>query len=431
MTAEQFLEQAGASGVRVRTVDDRVIWDGPASGTVKPQGPLAGRRVALVVAAEFSDFQMYHLVEYLSELGATVELVGVEGPVWKNTRHTDARKGVQGLWGLSIDPIPVLGTARSVYRSLERATGEPYDAAIVLGGHSADILMNETGVHDLLRRTAESGGVLGAIGEGMLPLISAGLVQGRACTGNNVVSYLLERVGSFRDEPVVRDNGLVTARDTVDTPLLVREIARSFDPNFTDPREGILAGKRLVIVSGEDFEDIELVAPVLELLYRGAEITLATFPAPLRSRPPLLGLDMVMGNFGVSVPLQEIPRKRYEIAPLPEIDPGQPDVVMIPGAFCPWNMVRAATPVEWLRKADAAGTTIAAICHGAIPLSAAGLVEGKVLAGVGQCRSHVDVMGGSYRGDYSAVVDGRIVSGRVPPDVPEFLDAITYRALVG
>ena len=116
-----------------------------------------------------------------------------------------------------------------------------------------------------------------------------------------------------------------------------------------------------------------------------------------------------MGNCGVSVPLQDIPGARYTIRELAGIAPDELDLVMIPGAFCPWNMVEAGTPVEWLGK-----------------VSAADLVSGRQIAGVGACRDHVRIMGGTFRPEASAIVDGAIVTGRVPPDVPEFLDAITW-----
>ena len=429
MTRHDVLSVSRESGAEITVVDGVVTWTGAATGGKKLRGPLSGKRIALLVAAEFSDFQAYHLVEYLSEFGADVEFVAADGPKWKNTRPTHAAKGVHGMWGVSIDPIPVLGYARSTYRTLVDAATESYDGIIVLGGHSADILTTEKEALSLIARHAETGSKIGAIGEGSLALVAAHVVNGRRCTGNAVVSYLLEKVGSFVDEPVVRNASLVTARDTVDTAAFVREFARAFDPPFVDPREGSLAGRKIAIIGGEDFEDIELVAPALELLYRGADLLILTFPAPLRSRPPLLGLDVVMGNFGVSIPFQEIPQDRYRIAELSRTDPADVDLVMIPGAFCPWNMVAARTPIEWLKRAASAGTTIAAICHGAIPLSAADLVHGRRIAGVGACGEHVSIMGGTFEPDCSAIVDGPFVTGRVPKDVPEFIDAITYALL--
>ncbi len=426
MRQTQIIESARARGIEVAIDAGVTVWRGSATGKKKPRGPLSGKRVGLVVAPEFSDFQAYYLAEYLSEAGADVQFVGVSGAYWKYTRPTDPAKGVQGMWGMSLDPIPVLGTARCTYTDLSQANPSDYDALVVLGGHSADILTTSPEALEFLSAADAAGCTLAAVGEGTLPLVSQDLIRGRRCTGNRIVSYLLDRVGTFEDEPVVRDERLVTARDTIDTPAFVRELCRLFDETYRDGYCGALEGRRVTVIAGEDFEDIELVVPVLELLFRGAALTLATFPAPKRARPPLVGLKTVMGNFGVSVPLQDIPDDRYDLRELSSITPDQTDLVMIPGAFCPWNMVEARTPLTSLRTFASAGTPIAAICHGAIPLSAAELVSGRQIAGVGACRDHVRIMGGSFLPDASAIVDGAIVTGRVPADVPEFLDAITY-----
>lgn len=430
MTKHDVISRGRERGITVTEEGGRVEWTGEATGTRKPAGPLAGKRCALLVAPEFSDFQAYYLVEYLSEYGADVEFLAATGSFWKYTRPTDPAKGVQGMWGMSLNPIPVLGESRSSYVELAEAKPGDYDVVVTLGGHSADILTTTPQALDFLEKADEAGATLAAIGEGTLPLVFRDLIRGRRCTGNRVVSYLLERVGAFEDAPVVYDDRgdgrLLTARNTEDVPAFVRELCRAFDGSFDDGCEGALAGRRITVVAGEDFEDIELVVPVLELLYRGADLTLATFPPPKRARPPMLGVDVVMGNFGVSVPLQDIPGSRYTVRELAGITPDELDLVMIPGAFCPWNMVEAGTPVEWLKEIAAAGKLIAAICHGAVPLSAADLVSGKQIAGVGACRDHVRIMGGTFRPEASAIVDGWIVTGRVPPDVPEFLDAITW-----
>jgi protease I len=424
-----FLNIARKTGVEIVEKDGLTIWQGPVSGKKKPQGPLAGKRIGVIVASEFSDFQTYYLSLYLTEFGAEVDFLGVDWVKWKNTRPTLADKGVQGLWGLSVDPIPTMPRGRQGYRPFRQAKQEYYDGLLVLGGHSADIIQTETEVAEFLSSAYTRGAVLGAIGEGSLPLINAGIISGKKCTGNRVVSFMLERIASFQDVPIASDQRIVTARDTVDTPAFLRELCRSFDSSFQQEREGILKGKRILIIAGEDFEDVELVAPLLEYIYRGAEVTVATFPPPLRARPPLLGLDVVIGNFGVSVPLQEVPESCYRLKRLSEIKMNEFDLVQIPGAFCPWNMVAAAEPIKFLKQAYDSGKYIAPICHGAIPVAAADLVQGKHLAGVGACKDAVTIMGGTHSGDWSAVVDGRIVSGRVPVDVPEFLDAITLALL--
>ena len=274
-----------------------------------------------------------------------------------------------------------------------------------------------------------NGGVICAIAEGGLALLRTGLLEGQRSTGNRVVSYLLERLGTYEDLPVACDDRFITGRNAIDTPAVLREIARHFDPTYEDEREGVLSGKKIVIVAGEDFEDVELVAPFLEFLHRGADVTFGTFPPPTRSRPPMISEPAVMGSFGVSVPLQEVSADHYELLSLEEIEPADANLVMIPGAFCPWNMVAAQTPIDWLKRMNSAEVPIAAICHAAIPLCTADLVQDRRCAGVSSCKEHIVTMGGHYDGSWSAVVDGPIVTGLVPFDVLEFVDAMPYSVL--
>jgi protease I len=424
--AQSFIEIVKETGVTIKEEGNVKIWEGPVVGKMKPNGPLTGKRIGVLVASEFSDFQAHYIVTYASEFGGKVEFLLVDWVKWKFTRPNVKTKGVQGMWGMGIEEKD----ARYTSKPLKEADSNSYDALIVLGGHSADVMMTEKEVIDFIKAIYDKGAIIGAIGGGSIPLISAGIMNGKMATGNNVVSFMLKKIGTFKDVPVVKDGKVITARNTIDTPDFVRELCKAFKPDFIAKRKGILAGKRILIIAGEDFEDIELAVPVMEYIYRGAKVILATFSPPMRSRPPMLGLDVIQGNYGMSVPLQEIPLSYYQITKLSEINIEDLDVVQIPGAFCPWNMIESGKPVEFLKKAHDAGKIIAAICHGPIALAAADLVKGKKIAGWLACKDAVTIMGSTYNYDWSAVIDGQIVTGRTPPDVPEFLDATTEAILI-
>jgi protease I len=79
-----------------------------------------------------------------------------------------------------------------------------------------------------------------------------------------------------------------------------------------------------------------------------------------------------------------------------------------------------------MKEACAAGKTIAAICHGPIPLSAADLVKGKKLTGWLASKDSVEITGGEFKPEeWAPAIDGRIVSRRTPAEIPEFIEAIT------
>ncbi len=424
------LELARRTGIDIVQEGQVLAWAGRYGGNNKPRGPLAGKKVGVLVASEFSDFQAYYLVSYIGEFGGKCEFLLVDWVTWKFVRPNIANKGVRGMWDMSVDPLPVMGGEKpSLYKSLKKADPKDYDAVVVLGGHSADVMVTEAAVLDFLKAARANGAALGAIAGGLMPLIGAGIVHGQRCTGDRTVDYMLKRIARYEACPVVTDGRLVTARSTADTPAFLRALGAVFQPGFEDPWRGLLRGKTAMLLVGEDFEDIELVVPTMELLYRGAEVLIGKFPPELKSRPPHLGSGVVVGNFGVSIPFQEIPDSLYRIKDLADIKMQEFDVVVITGAFNPWNVVATGTS-EWLKEAYGAGKLIAAICHGAIPVAAADLVAGRKLTGWLASKDSVEIMGGEFRpADWAAAIDGRIVTGRTPPEIPEFLDAISVALL--
>jgi protease I len=426
---KSVLELVGQTGIEIIEDGNTIFWQGEYGGQTKPKGPLAGKKVACIVGSEFSDFQAYYLASYIGEFGGELEFLCVDWVTYKFTRPNIKTKGVEGMWGLTLDPIPVMGPTKHTCKKLKDADAKDYDAVVILGGHSGDVIVTELEVAHFLNTAHGNGAVIGGIGAGIMIMIRCGMMQGKTCTGNAVVSYMLKKIAKFEDAPVVADGKIITARDTLDTPGLVRTLCKAFDPNFKDQRQNILAGKKILVIAGEDFEDIELAVPVMEYLYRGAKVMLATFTPVIRSRPALVGLDVVQGNFGMSVPLQEIPQSAYAIKKLNEVNMDDFDALQIPGAFCPYNMVETATPLEFLKKADAAKKILTYICHGAIPVAAADLIAGKKAAGWKASRDSVEIMGGEYNEKWAAVVDGRHVSGRTPPEIPEYIDAVTVALL--
>jgi protease I len=428
-TVGTALEAVRQTGINIVEDGERIFWQGECGGQTKPRGPLAGKKIACLVGSEFSDFQAYYMASYIGEFGGQLEFLCVDWVTYKFTRPNMKTKGVVGMWGLSLDPIPVMGPTKHTCRNLRDAKAENYDGVVILGGHSADVIVTEAEVKNFLTAAAENGAVIGGIGAGIMPMIRSGIMAGRTCTGNRLVDYMLKKIANFEDAPVIADGKIITARDTVDTPAFVRALCRAFNPDFEDPRQDILAGKKMLVIAGEDFEDIELAVPVMEYIYRGAQVTLATFTPVVRSRPPLVGLDVVQGNFGMSVPFQEIPESYYTIKKLADVSLDEFDALQIPGAFCPYNIVETGTPLEFLKKAASAGKILTYICHGSIPVAAADLIAGQKVTGWEASKDSVDIMGGEFDNQYAAIIDGRQVSGRTPPEIPEYVDAVTVALL--
>ncbi len=426
-----FINIAKETGIDIIDANGAIIWAGPKGGNIKPVGPLADKTVGCLIASEFSDFQAYYVASYIGEFGGKLEFITVDQVTWKFTRPNIKGKGVQGMWGLSIDPIPVMGGHKaSRSKTIRRADPRDYDAVIIIGGHSGDIMSTEQDVLDFINAAYSNGAVIGGIGGGIIPIIAAGIIKGKECTGNVQVSFILKRIAKFEDSQCVMDNRIITARNTVDTHVFMYTLCKYFDPKFLDKRKNILAGKTMLLICGWDFEDFEIAVPVIEFIHRGAKIIIGTFTSLVRARPPLIGLEVVQGNFGMSVPLQEIPESYYDIKQLSEIDMDEFDGLLIPGAFCPWNMIEAGTPLEFLKNADTAGKILSYMCHGPIAVAAADLVQGKKITGWLASKDAVTSMGGEFNADWAVALDNNHVSGRTTPELPEFLDAITA-ALLG
>ena len=428
--AKSYLEIVKQTGIEIGEDAGSLVWKGPKIGAIKDTGPLGGKRIGCLVASEFSDFQAYYIAAFIGELGGDLEFLLVDRVTWHWTRPNDRKKGVQGMWGLSVDPIPVGGGAKaSKAKSAYDAKPTEYDAIIILGGPSGDMMSTEPEIQKLLINAYSNGAVVGGIGGGIIPLITVGLTNGKQCTGNEQVDFILKKTAKFIDLPCVTDQRVITAKDTIDTPEFVSALCRAMQPSYVDRRKGVLAGKSMMLIAGWDFEDFELSVTFLELFHRGASITIGTFTGCKRNRPGLLSPDFVQGNFGMTVPLQEIPLELYRIKDLKDISHDEYDALMIPGAFCPWNMIEAKYPIAFLKKANDAGRTIAFMCHGPIAVAAADIVRNRKSTGWLSSNPAYSAMGGEFCAEWAATIDGNLVSGKTTPEMAEFMDAITVALL--
>jgi putative intracellular protease/amidase len=240
-----YMKVAKETGVDIVKIGDAIIWKGPHAGKVKPKGPLAGKTIGIIVGCEFSDWQAYYLAEYVPEFGGKCQFVMNNSHLWKETRPI---RGVpntpHGNWGLSLtggmaglgltgnrtEPAVVLLQGKGEAADLAVADPAAYDAFIILGGHSADILVADDVPMKFIKAAVDRGVPIAAIGAGSLPLIKLGVMDGKKCTGNRVVDYMLKEIGEYRNEPVVVDGNIITGGDTYDTPGVLRALCKVMDP---------------------------------------------------------------------------------------------------------------------------------------------------------------------------------------------------------
>jgi protease I len=186
---------------------------------------------------------------------------------------------------------------------------------------------------------------------------------------------------------------------------------------------GQLTNKNVVIIVAHEFEDVELLYPVLRLSEEGAEIVVVPVPEGLHPRPQVEG-KLVTGRFGHTVPIPVMAEgNRYRVSSVEELDAMEIDCLLFPGGYSPDVLRLHAGTLELVRECHRRGKLLAAICHGPWVLISAGVMEGKRATGYVAVRDDL-VNAGAEFVDVPAVRDGNIITGRVPDDLPEFCQEI-------
>ena len=186
---------------------------------------------------------------------------------------------------------------------------------------------------------------------------------------------------------------------------------------------GKLSGKKVAIVVAHEFEDVELLYPLLRLSEEGAEVVVVPVREGLHPRPWFEDKP-VTGRFGHTVPIPVMAEgNRYTVERMEELDPDALDCLLFPGGYSPDALRLHPATLDLVRACHRRGKLLAAICHGPWVLISAGIMKGK--RATGYAAVHDDLVNaGAELVDVPAVRDGNIVTGRVPDDLPEFCQEI-------
>ena len=180
-----------------------------------------------------------------------------------------------------------------------------------------------------------------------------------------------------------------------------------------------IKGKKICIIVAQEFEDIELLYPVLQLSYKGAEISIVPVYDGFHPRPMLFDKP-VTGRFGHTVPIPVMEEgNRYSVVDLDSVSPEDIDCLLIPGGYSPDLLRINQSVLDLTRKCFEAGKIIAAICHGPWVLVSAGISNGLNTCGYEAVHDDLKNSGAKVL-DVPAIRDGNVITGRVPDDLPEF-----------
>ena len=105
-----------------------------------------------------------------------------------------------------------------------------------------------------------------------------------------------------------------------------------------------------------------------------------------------------------------------------DLDPDDYDGLLVPGGWAPDKLRRFPEVLNIVRKMNADNKTIGEICHAGWVLISADILRGKKVTSTPGIKDDMSNAGGIWV-DEETVVDGNIVSGRRPPDLPSYAKA--------
>jgi len=106
------------------------------------------------------------------------------------------------------------------------------------------------------------------------------------------------------------------------------------------------------------------------------------------------------------------------------------DAVVIPGGWAPDTLRQDKRMVKFVRDMDRAGKTVAAICHAGWVLCSADILRGRRATCFRAIKDDLVHAGARYV-DEEVVVDGNLITSRVPADLPAFCREISKALTAG
>jgi protease I len=182
---------------------------------------------------------------------------------------------------------------------------------------------------------------------------------------------------------------------------------------------GSMARKNILMLVGDYVEDYEVMVPFQALLMVGHTVH-AVCPGKKAGESVRTAIHDFEGdqtysekrghNFAINANFEEVKAEDY-------------DALVIPGGRAPEYLRLNLKVLEIVRYFAKANKPIAALCHGAQILAAAGVLEGKRCSAYPAVAPEVTLAGGTYVSVAmtEALVDGNLVTGPAWPANPAWL----------
>lgn len=169
-----------------------------------------------------------------------------------------------------------------------------------------------------------------------------------------------------------------------------------------------IAGKKVMILATNGFEQSELEVPRDRLKQAGAQVEIVSL-----QDGEIKGWDMKDWGrpVGVDKTIDETAVDDY-------------DALVLPGGQINPDLLRVdKRAVDFVRRFDGTGKTLAAVCHAPWLLIEAGCIKGRRVTSYKSIVTDVKNAGGLYE-DKAPVIDGNLITARNPDDLEAFSKAI-------
>ncbi|HVM11400.1 MAG TPA: type 1 glutamine amidotransferase domain-containing protein [Actinomycetota bacterium] len=182
---------------------------------------LQGKRVAFLATDGVEQVELTEPWQAVMDAGATVELLSPK---------PDAIQAMNGM---------EKGAAFEVDRAVADARPDEYDGLILPGGvKNPDLLRMDEASVSFVREFVGSGRPVAVICHGPWTLVEAGVVRGRTLTSYPSVRTDIENAGgTWVDEEVHVDNGLVSSRKPADLPAFCRKLVEEIAEGHHEPAQ--------------------------------------------------------------------------------------------------------------------------------------------------------------------------------------------------
>lgn len=191
-------------------------------------GTLSGRRIAFLAAPEGTEqVELTEPWKAVEQAGGTPELISTEAGELQAFNHLDK------------------ADTFTVDKAVAEADAAGYDGLVLPGGvANPDLLRMDEGAVAFVRAFFEQGKPVGVICHGPWTLVEADVLRGRTLTSwPSLQTDIRNAGGTWVDEEVVVDEGLVSSRNPDDLPAFCAKLVEEF-------AEGAHDGQRASVEAG-------------------------------------------------------------------------------------------------------------------------------------------------------------------------------------